>query len=135
MRVSELEGPLLDYWVAKALGWIDYPADSVDAWYHEADKAPFERFVCKRSCWTPSTNWVQGGQIIEEQRVAVWADAGQFYAAHPGSNEHGYYDADLGVIDSDCSQGMPGTSPLIAAMRAFVASEFGGEVPEVTAPD
>ena len=55
--------------------------------------------------WQPSELWEQAGPIIERERIS-WADYGKFFKA-------GDY---------------RGPTPLIAAMRCFVASKLGDEV-------
>jgi hypothetical protein len=114
-RVSELEGAELDYAVAVALGWESWifsegctPHCAVHGkhWNHfpPLDDPYFE--------FSPSRTWSDGGPIIEMERI--W----------------------LTILDVDCGQWFAqlgkeaanGRNPLIAAMRAFVASKFGDEV-------
>ena len=101
MKTAELEGALLDYWVERAAG----PAPTI---------------VFGGACGTngssrysPSTNWAQGGPLIEREmleiRNEVW---GGFNAMGNGC----YGD---------------GPSILIAAMRCIVASKYGEEVPDI----
>jgi hypothetical protein len=115
MKVSELVGAKLDYWTAKAEGrdvngWGMVP---IDAWY--------------------SSRWEVGGPIIERERIAIvpWktADGGVVWTAY-GSRSgadlemlRGYFEVNAGVGDAS-------PTPLIAAMRAFVASNFGDNVPD-----
>jgi hypothetical protein len=61
--------------------------------------------------YSPSTNWRLGGPIIERERMEL----------RPESNGQ-YYAIALNGADSY------GPTPLIAAMRAYVASKFGDEV-------
>jgi len=64
--------------------------------------------------WNPSTNWAQGGPIIERERITVDArEHGTLWVAH--SRQVG-------------QDGITGPTPLIAAMRCFVASKLGDEV-------
>lgn len=59
-----------------------------------------------------STDWAQGGAIIEREKLVVgWA--GNFWMA--------YIRADDDIVGS-------GQTPLIAAMRCYVASKLGDEV-------
>jgi hypothetical protein len=63
--------------------------------------------------YTPSTNWAQGGPIIEREeidtvKVGVKQWRGRIEAGNPVS---GY-----------------GPTPLIAAMRCYVASKLGNEI-------
>jgi hypothetical protein len=59
-----------------------------------------------------STDWARGGAIIEREKIDVWTHAGKVWAA---STDKGYTE-------------YRGTTPLIAAMRCYVASKLGDEV-------
>jgi hypothetical protein len=97
MKTSELTGVALDWAVAKCEG----ATNSVTTWWFD---------------WHPSTNWAQGGPIIEREKIGVkyTGAAMEFVAWKRGepSIEHDKY----------------GPTPLIAAMRCFVASRLGDEV-------
>jgi hypothetical protein len=68
--------------------------------------------------WTeeydPTTNWAQGGPIIEREEIAIFLE----------------YPKEWGATDGNYSKG--GDTPLIAAMRCYVASKLGDtiDVPE-----
>ncbi len=66
-----------------------------------------------KGTFTPSTNWSQGGPIIEQEFIATkfWQSEGAWAADVKG----GFF-------------GQYGPTPLIAAMRCFVASKLGDEV-------
>lgn len=111
MKVSELEGVWLDYWVARALG---YPLSSE---WNQGDyilvgtgKGDLERF-------SPSSNWSDGGPIIEayglELRLSESKDPG--WDSAPTAEMHKW---------------QPGPSPLMAAMRAFVWRTYEEDVPD-----
>ena len=94
MKTSELTGAALDWAVVKADG-----VEDID-------------FVWPRlRNYSPSTDWAQGGPIIEREKIDVdyWPDGG-------------YWQATSDTYDSF------GPTPLIAAMRCFVASRLGDEV-------
>lgn len=107
-KVSELEGALLDMAVADALGLNPVLIDGkamIPA--HEEEDYPGEMLP-----WPASTDWSYGGPIIERERISLKGDKdGGWYA---------YFDH----LDATAS----GNSPLVAAMRAFVASKFGETV-------
>jgi len=69
--------------------------------------------------YNPSTDWSQGGPIIEREGMTVrrYTDA--------------LWDASIGSLDYVAD----GPTPLVAAMRCYVASKLGDEVevPDVTA--
>lgn len=93
IKTSELVGAALDWAVAKCEG-LDY-------W--QPDIGPSEPAY--------STNWSQGGPIIEREKIAI------------KENGYGYWFAKI-----DEGRWMRGPTPLIAAMRCFVASKLGDKV-------
>ena len=107
IKTAELTGPALDWAVAKASGYYMPPMDEhKDAWFAS------RRF---------STDWFQGGSIIEREEIGIrrnapcstgreWEASGSITAKGAGYR-WGY-----------------GPTPLIAAMRCFVASKLGDEV-------
>jgi len=105
MKVSELEGYELDFWVAKAAGyeqthpyrWIDSDGNTITDGIQ----------------WEPSTMWSQGGKIIENNEIDL-----SFF----GPEGDRYCQANVG--GKFCQH----KYPLVAAMRAYVASKFGEEV-------
>ena len=109
IKTADLIGPALDWAVAK----IDQPQWSeydCELWVQDDEYQ-----------YSPSTIWSQGGLIIEREWIEL----------QNGSNLH----PDLwGACKwSDTDAGIPlwegrGPTPLIAAMRCFVASRLGDEV-------
>jgi len=63
----------------------------------------------------PSTAWEHGGPIIERERIALEFLDGEWCAWSPGP------------LRGDGGDGR-GTEPLVAAMRAYVASTFGATI-------
>jgi len=98
MRTSELTGAALDWAVAKCEG-ITEGKDS--AWYYD-----------RRDAYNYSTDWAQGGPIIERQEIEL---------VPKGMHWDAYADEDFHVPYS-------GPTPLIAAMRCYVASKLGDEI-------
>ena len=127
MKVSELTGHALNWAVAMAEGDKVYrprlgrPSDwdkeayladgSDDRWVVRVENARVAHFVD----WTynPSGDWMQGGPIIEREKLDVFC-SGNVWDASTG-------DRHPNVIKS-------GTTPLVAAMRCYVASKLGDEV-------
>jgi hypothetical protein len=104
MKTSELQGAALDWAVAKCEGYFDIDMASV----HEGvtDVFYFPR-------WQPSTDWAQGGPIIEREKINlgwVLCDGQEFWTAT------------MYLAESE------GPTPLVAAMRCYVASKMGDEV-------
>lgn len=131
MKVTELEGTQLDYWVARAEGYefIDIPPD-VDG--KNACRVLAHPGL-KASGWVPaprghyghmlkrwSSDWWDGGPIIERERIMARPCGGGVWDATP--------------CNADAIEvwrwNMRGPTPLIAAMRAYVVSKFGEEVPD-----
>lgn len=134
-KTATLEGALLDAAVAKALGYLpgfrdDFGGKSGPAWVH-SDGA---RQSVLRSEFSPSTDWAFGGPLIERERIAVWAsgdDEDGFWSAGYSLSVDEGTQCQSGWIDMPCVKAdhmQTGTTPLIAAMRAYVASTFGEEV-------
>jgi len=119
MKTAELTGALLDYWVAGAAG-----VDAVMSDPHRNGSRNMVTFYGRdhdghldgRS-YKPSEHWSDGGEIIERERIGLMPvlhdGESCWMAAHP-----------------NFGSGYPGPTPLVAAMRAYVASKFGGEVPD-----
>jgi len=108
----------LDSAVARALGWVDYPTDCQELgriWHLNSKTAPFGQ-ILRKDMWHPSTDWSQGGPIIEREIDNHERRDGYFYCnryTRPKTLEH--------------NQAVWATGPtlLIAAMRCFVASKGG----------
>lgn len=106
MKTRELTGSALDWAVAKA-------------WQHVYSDGALIEAV--ESGFRPSTNWLQGGAIIEREEISTakleetLPDA---IAPHPACWS--------GHIDGAYVR--YGPTPLIAAMRCFVASKLGDEI-------
>ncbi|MDQ0082925.1 hypothetical protein J2W35_003284 [Variovorax boronicumulans] len=122
MKTSELTGGRLDYWVAKAEGRaVDYH----DLGAHGGD---FVTVVDPEQSgwvsWSPSRSWSDGGRIIERERITIAASKqGWGWLAYTG----GYW-LNEALQDFDVEE--YGETYLEAAMRAYVASKFGDEVPD-----
>lgn len=113
MKTSELIGPALDWAVAMIQGYdCQFDDDITGSWL-----VPREGYLHDEkplSSFTPSTNWLQGGQIIEREMICIYFNSGNTWTALQGNKEFN------------------GPTPLIAAMRCYVASKLGNkvEVPE-----
>lgn len=141
MKVSELTGALLDYWVARALGDRLVRLLRADGGRIRADRCGV-RFgeQWDWQLFMPSGAWKDGGPIIDRKRINIVDRAaylncdleGQFAAfiGSPESIVSGSYIEYTGLEFDGCELG---PTPLIAAMRAFVASKYGDEVPDAEA--
>ncbi|MCQ0032562.1 phage protein NinX family protein [Burkholderia glumae] len=141
MKVSELSGALLDYWVArcemegqlsghelrrKAEGVcliVDLSDDQVVGYICEGIRGRYRarkdwNLVNGEWCYQPSSDWAFGGPIIERERfnlIPSCGDAGSWFARD---------------VSRDVAIWHFGPTVLVAAMRVFVASRFGTEVPD-----
>ena len=109
MKTSELTEHALDWAVAKAEGH--------DAEFNYGEVVSFKLVMGNeyRLVWKPSTNWAQGGVIIEREQISI---------EHKTSE--GVWVATR--IEGSAVSETYGHTPLIAAMRSYVASKLGDEV-------
>lgn len=126
MKTSELEGALLDYWVARAErldvrleSHATNPPRPIACWLVRDGQMDFSQ------PYSPSTDWAQGGPIIEREGLDITVGM----QSATGPKHIVFWSAERDDIVSQF-----GKTPLIAAMRAYVASKFGDEVPDATAP-
>ncbi len=118
MKTSELTGAALDWAVAKCEGWKSVYVNDVHMLKHyhpEAAHTPH----CYIEDFGYSTDWAQGGAIIEREGMGVW----MYQWNEQGEPEAGWY-----AEDKDGDHVRTGATPLIAAMRCYVASKLGDEV-------
>lgn len=107
MKTSELTGAALDWAVATANG--DYPQ-----W--DAERGVF--YQANGDDMDYSTDWAQGGAIIEREAVHLFQQesTSEWTASLPRDTKVGWRILRYGP------------TPLIAAMRCYVASKLGDEV-------
>ena len=111
IRTSELTGAALDWAVAKCIGHrvaANY-GSYIRIYLPDPKQSGYTLAFC------PSTNWEQGGPIIEREKIVVIPphdDIEDWEAYHPTRIHNEEY----------------GPTPLIAAMRCYVASKLGYEV-------
>jgi len=106
IKTSELQGAALDWAVARALG----KRPSLFIYEKTKKLAPEHNY---------STDWAQGGPIIEREKIEVtpWGVSGDWRARD-------FYEPSPGV---PCAE-QYGPTLLIAAMRCYIASKLGDEV-------
>ena len=115
MKTADLIGPTLDWAVAKCekievktskqLGYTYDPTQPPSLWFSSNG----------HDMWTPSTDWSQGGPIIEREGIDVL-------------NETKERNVWASLITGHPHVVAEGPTPLVAAMRAYVASKLGDEV-------
>jgi hypothetical protein len=108
IKTSELAGPALDWAVAKCEGYEARVRGATNGVQYIQAQHPLFGWAD----WGPSTDWSQGGPIIEREEINTNI-GGQWVATmvRPGTSYRGH-----------------GPTPLIAAMRCYVASKLGDEV-------
>jgi len=114
MKTSELTGAALDWAVATANE--DYPQ-----W--DAEWEVF--YAANGDDMDYSTNWAQGGPIIEREKMKLFPNVGGRWSAQI-RHETTHPLVAHPVLDGWTNRA--GDTPLIAAMRCYVASKLGDEV-------
>jgi hypothetical protein len=94
IKTSDLKELALDYVVGSLHGYLMNPATRSSAWI------------------AYSTDWAQGGPIIEREKIEIFIRDEEWFAYSSRSTPEDFH----------------GPTPLIAAMRCFVASKLGAEV-------
>jgi hypothetical protein len=143
VKTSELAGPALDWAVAKCEGLLAF------GWQVDMGLLKITLSTGETEGFQPSTNWALGGPIIEREEISVIRledgsvvdDEGYWVAG--GVPRYGavigeYFSDD--ILRTSCGEHcgdiyqigtglvVEGPTPLIAAMRCFVASQLGDEV-------
>lgn len=138
MKVSELSGAELDYWVANAddlavsrYKKLKYPDDvywvlsqdgiNIIHYEEQRDNNSMNRRYDEYP-YSPSTNWQQGGPLIEKYEMTF----GKTIVMIDG--RHVRYWARLEQERTDTTFEREGKTHLIAAMRCIVSSVYGEEV-------
>lgn len=102
VNTNELIGAALDWAVAKCLPDDEYLFDPHPYLPDENGQPDY---------FEPSTDWAQGGPIIENEEINLWTDG---YAAWEATKPGFWQEW--------------GPTPLIAAMRCYVGTKLGNEV-------
>jgi len=129
VKTAELIGPALDWAVAEAEGirrlvmGNDWPGNSVVADAADRDRVVIcnmiGQLVVSRGGWSngwnPSTDWAQGGPLIEKYAVKVEHFPGETIASK----------ANARVAMNRTAYWQSGPAPLVALCRAIVAANLG----------
>lgn len=116
MRAKELFGTALDWAVAKAEGYIDDP----ESWLYGASLKEVEA-----STFRPRENWSVGGPLIEREKIQLTPlnQDNPKYGWAAAYKDRGEWGDDLYSVHRQ-----RGITPLVAAMRCFVAAKLGDTV-------
>jgi len=115
IKTSELTGPLLHWWVAKCLGAKGLRMHT----YEGYNPGPPALVVDWEFDWIEldaldySYDWARGGPIIEWEGIRLHRGVGGYWWA---------------ATDEEPQRPVSAPSPLVAAMRCYVASKLGDEV-------
>lgn len=124
-QVAELTGNALNWAMASATG-MDKRLESYNGHHyvpgHCGESWSTSQYISSLKRWAPSTDYSQGGPLMDEYRIT-----------------HGFDSGDGGVWSAELNDGTYEVGPtrLIASCRAIVASHFGTSVQipeELTCP-
>lgn len=124
VKTSALIGPALDWAVARCEGYgPDGYMKGIDLRFNVGGKVSCMHVPINREYvrWAPSTDWAQGGPIIDREGVNLGTQR----------NEPGYSPSPARLWHAQANQRVTvgyGPTPLIAAMRCYVASKLGDEI-------
>ena len=119
IKTSELTGPALDWAVCKAAGLLDAYPNVAKNFAKLHAKGTTAKYIF------PSSDWAQGGPIIERERIKVAPNLGGTWL---GQIRH---ETTHPLVDKPVLAGWTnkhGPTPLIAAMRCLVASKLGDKI-------
>ena len=124
-ETSKLTGALLDQAVAKAKKYsyaveIDQTVVSVDGGMAIFFSSCLAVIDGQLRCFSPSSDWRDGGPIIAENHISIMEDAD----TRGDWNACGEFQFQGGIVGQYGS----GETPLIAAMRYFVCAKIGEEI-------
>ena len=106
IKTADLIGPALDWAVAKCEGLLCF------GYRTDGERLSIQSSDGEVGGFAPSTNWAEAGPLIERKKLSVVIQrVDAWHSSCPRYVYHGY-----------------GPTPLIAAMRCFVASRLGDEV-------
>jgi hypothetical protein len=132
IKTSELQGPALDWAVGVAqgdtvyrlrvcrpAGWCLEDDPEGSQWAVHAQVPKVDWYADYK--YNPSQSWLLGGPIIEREWIELvpWPNESDENRRWRATQ----YDSTDGILNSPF-----GPTPLIAAMRCFVASKLGDEV-------
>ena len=110
VKTSELNDAALDWAVAKCEGHDQFAQYTPHLRvYHQRTDSLSSYTVT----FCPSTDWTRGGPLIERECIDIMFEGPEWYAYIRWEDKTLQYD---------------GPTPLIAAMRCYVASKLGDEV-------
>lgn len=126
VKVSSLESIALDWAVAKAEGAHGFMFDGITCGFSlNGQLRVLSHGWAPSMSYNPSTNWALAGPIIERELIDIQAKFNSGSSIVPKGQW--YWQAST-VNEDDVAYWFDGPTPLIAAMRCFVASKLGDEI-------
>lgn len=121
MLTGELTGTALDWAVAKCEGGDGLWHDTIATHWIKIDgkDRALSRGWSKSQCFTPSTDWAEGGPIIERELCEL---------VKCKSGNKVWWEAISGLENEPSHTTATGLTPLIAAMRCYVKSKLGDNI-------
>lgn len=140
IKTEDLTGAPLDWAVAVALG-AEFRTSSIGAIHARVGGKSIGGFTTRvaggvaiaDSYFCPSTNWHQGGPIIDRENIGISPPTSRVHrngGNSPGWGPSGYWSATTwhAGVNGRRSIALHESSALIAAMRCFVHSKLGESV-------
>ena len=118
MKTSELTGAALDWAVAESSGTPIY----------RSGKTLSRMDVDGGIYWQPSIDWSQGGPIIDREDIAMSSKPDGLWAAYAPKGTRSVQHGGQAVEVFNWYFKQEGYTPLVAAMRCYVASKLGDDV-------
>lgn len=127
MKTAELEGARLDYYVALSEGEQPYytsRAEAPNAWERGDHLAWLKHGESGSAKHVPkySRDWSHGGPVIEREHISIEPMTATLWCAEKWTGAEGTRENSFAMAY--------GATPLLAAMRCYVAAKFGPEVPD-----
>ena len=122
MKTSELTEAALDWAVAKCEGLLAF------GWKNDTGilRITLSTGECIR--YIPSDDWSQGGRIIDREDIAMSSKPDGLWAAYAPKGTRLVQHGGQAVEIFNWYYKQEGYTPLIAAMRCYVASKMGDEI-------
>lgn len=133
ITVENLTSAALDWAVAKADGCVLFKDNTLNGVWRVWGRNPHPDSALLLEEWSPSTDWAQGGPIIEREYLKATAFPNEFDADVTWQTRKvklpvfGYHSMELSEDDDVLSEAR-GDTLLISAMRCFVLYKLGHEV-------
>jgi hypothetical protein len=115
IETNKLTGHALDWAVAKSDGYLGNIRRTLFGCWQDLERTQVRDDDYTE--YSPSTDWEQGGEIIERECIVTQHD-----------RRHDLNQPWRCALSIDPYNLFEGSTPLIAAMRCFVASKLGDEI-------